>query len=444
MNLRHFVLPAVALCGAGALLIPERAIGFSTIGGNLSLSQRDVRVFDNFTMATANNNVTPDANWPGYTGCEMTIWKACGEWASELHGLNGTGDPLQTVGSGGANFDPSWQGNATAVGTTNNNIHSMITGCNGGVLAFTETPISDGWRIRYYECWAWQDGPGSNGNMDLQGVACHEYGHALGLGHSNVGGATMFASVSGSGTAQRSIEADDIAGVQFIYGVKAGTKPHMSSVSVTSGVANITGTNFSSTNNEVWFTQSATGGSGDPVKVTGVTSNGTSISVTIPVGAGKGDILVRNNGTGHGNLSNAFPVDPGASSSCNVTIYCTAKINSAGGTPQIGFFGTPSFATQNFHLTCISGIPGTNGIHFWSNTGPNNAPLFNGTLCLLPPTTRGPLHVYDGLGFVDVPVPVLLTDVGTTRWFQFWFRDAAHPDGTAVGLSDAATVVFCN
>ncbi len=443
MNLRHLVLPALALGGTAVLLVPERAIGFSTIGGSLSLSQRDFRVFNNFTMASANNNTTPDANWPGYDGCEMSIWKACGEWASELHGLNGLGDPLQAVGSGGANFDPSWQGNATAVGGTNDNVHSQINGNGGGVLAFTETPISDGWRIRYYQNWGWQDGPGSNGSMDLQGVACHEYGHALGLGHSNFAGTTMFASVSGSGTAQRSIEADDIAGVQFVYGVKAGTKPHISSVSVVSGAVNISGTNFSATNNEVWFTQAGTGGTGNPVKVLNVTSNGTSISVTIPAGAGKGDVLVRNNGTAHANLSNAFPVDPTSSSNCNVTIYCTAKVNSIGGVPLIGSVGQPSFSAQNFSLTCFSGISSTPGIHFWSDTGPNNAPFFNGTLCLLPPTIRGPAHTYDGFGFVIVPVPVDVLEIGTTRWFQFWFRDSAHPDGTSVGLSDGVEVLYC-
>jgi hypothetical protein len=32
--------------------------------------------------------------------------------------------------------------------------------------------------------------------------------------------------------------------------------------------------------------------------------------------------------------------------------------------------------------------------------------------------------------------------VGTTRCFQFWFRDAAQTDGTGAGLSGALEVVF--
>src|SRR5262245_45737865 len=186
MKLNQMLLPATALGAVAILFGTETSRGFNTLGGSLGQGQRDVRVFDNFTDLQANNNVTADANWPGYTGVEMSVWKACSEWASQLHGGTGAGDPLQAVGSGGANFDISWQGNASGIGTTNENIHSELAGSSGGVLAFTETPISDGWRIRYYSSWTWQDGPGSvTSGIDMQGVACHEYGHALGLDHTN-------------------------------------------------------------------------------------------------------------------------------------------------------------------------------------------------------------------------------------------------------------------
>jgi hypothetical protein len=33
--------------------------------------------------------------------------------------------------------------------------------------------------------------------------------------------------------------------------------------------------------------------------------------------------------------------------------------------------------------------------------------------------------------------------IGTSRYYQVWFRDPAHPDGTGVCLSDALAVVFC-
>jgi hypothetical protein len=446
MRATNLILTGAALGAACLLVIPREGHGYTTIGGSLSLSQRDVRLFDNFTMATANNNVTPDANWPGYTGAEMAIWKGVSEWGSSGHGGTGLGDPTQpVVGSGGANFDASWQGNANGIGTTNENIHSMIGGSSGGVLAYCETPISDGWRIRYYEGWTWQDGPSAPaGGIDLQGVACHEYGHALGLGHTNVGGATMYPSISGTGSAQRSIEADDIAGVKAVYGVASASKPKINGVSQASGSVTLTGLNFSPTNNEVWFTQAATGGTGNPIKVTGVTSNGVSITVAIPATAGKGDVLVRNNGTGHSNLSDAWPIDPASGPTCSVAAYCTAKISSTGFPAQISHAGTPSFSAQNFFLNSYNGgVPTVPGVYIYSDTGSAATPFINAFLCVAPPIVRGPGHVYDAFGTVTVPITININQIGTHRWFQFWFRDTTHPDGTGAGLTDALDVAFC-
>jgi peptidoglycan hydrolase-like protein with peptidoglycan-binding domain len=52
--------------------------------------------------------------------------------------------------------------------------------------------------------------------IDLVTVAGHEIGHALGLAHSNVNGALMFAFYGG---AHRNLESDDVSGIQSIYGV---------------------------------------------------------------------------------------------------------------------------------------------------------------------------------------------------------------------------------
>jgi hypothetical protein len=311
MKLSNLILPAIALGAAAVLLTPGSSDAYSTIGGSLSQNQRDFRTFNNFTDAGANNNQVAHAQFPGAQGAVMAIWKATIEWGSELHG-SGTGDTHQPsgLGSGGANFDPSHQGESTGVGNSNSNIHSELSGSQGGVLAFTETPISDGWRIRYYSSWSWADGPGTSiSGTDLQGVACHEYGHALGLGHSTSGSATMFASISGSGVGTRSIATDDMNGVQAIYGSKSGTKPHISSTSVTGNQVTVTGTGFDGSGNQIWFTQKNAGGTGTPVKVTGLSSGGTSLTATIPANAGPGDILVRRNSTAHAGLSNAFPTD---------------------------------------------------------------------------------------------------------------------------------------
>lgn len=58
---------------------------------------------------------------------------------------------------------------------------------------------------------------GCSGGFYIEDIAAHEFGHALGLGHTDVAGATMFPSASSCSTALRSLEADDIAGVQSLY-----------------------------------------------------------------------------------------------------------------------------------------------------------------------------------------------------------------------------------
>ena len=68
----------VALAGLSALAFvrPPAAPAYSLIGGALDLHQRDVRVFDNFTDVSANDNTTAHPSFPGYTGAELALWVA--------------------------------------------------------------------------------------------------------------------------------------------------------------------------------------------------------------------------------------------------------------------------------------------------------------------------------------------------------------------------------
>jgi hypothetical protein len=141
----------------------------------------------------------------------------------------------------------------------------------------------------------------------------HEYGHALGLGHSANGGATMAPSTSAGSTTPRSIAGDDVLGIQCIYGVASATKPVITATVASAGTLTIHGSQFGATGNEVWFTNAnvTTSGSDPIVRVTSVTSTGggTLITVTIPAAAAPGDVLVNKSGTGGATLSNAFPTD---------------------------------------------------------------------------------------------------------------------------------------
>lgn len=58
---------------------------------------------------------------------------------------------------------------------------------------------------------------GCSGGFYIEDIAAHEFGHALGLGHSTVTGSTMYPSVSSCATGNRSLAADDIAGVEALY-----------------------------------------------------------------------------------------------------------------------------------------------------------------------------------------------------------------------------------
>jgi len=462
------ILPATALTGAALLLVPvEPAVGYSTLGGSLGYTQRDFRVYNNFPDAASNNNNTPDANFPGYQGCFIAFWKGAVEWASELHGGDGNGDPAQNggLGSGGANFDPFFAGETSNTGGTNDNVVSSVTSCSSGVLAYCETPISNGWRIRMCESWTWADGPGTStgGGMDIQGIFCHEYGHALGLGHSTVGSATMYPSASGNGVPARTIAADDSAGVQFIYGVRANNKPKITSLGIGNGNITVYGSGFTGSGNQVWFTPAnVTGTSGNPIiQVTNLSSDGTSISCAIPNNAGPGNVMVRTSGTGHDDMSNAWPTDLADNGGGNGGGGCDTPSNYCSSTPNsanifgayMDYTGSASYGANDLTLECYGAVPNQFGIFYY---GPNqiSTSFGNGIRCVgagFQGTFRLPVITTDSFGdasyALDYNQPPMdsgngiIVD-GMEYNFQFWFRDPSA-GGSSFNLSDGLNVVFC-
>ena len=421
----------VAATGIASLSIvgsqPVSTDGFSLLSHSLGVNQRDFRVFNNFADVSANNNTTPHVNFPGATGATMAIWKGHVEWQSLPHGSgNGSGDPVggNSLGSGGANLDFSYQGETNSY-CNNCRTHRVLPGSSGTTLAYQTG--GSAWHIRYYETHTWHDGPGNiGGGYDIQGVATHEVGHALGLGHSTSGAATMWPSSNYGGEEERSIASDDIAGLQAIYGVAAATKPALTGADGTfepGSVLTLTGTNFSTANNKVWFT--GADGSQTILKVDGVPSidGGTRIDVVIPVGAAKGDVLVQRNQVGNAALSNAWPLNliTGGGDPPLITGLSQTSGPNAGYTP-INIFGV--------------GFTGVDTVRFGDQDAPDFEVLGPGNIAVTTPP--GSLNLVVDVTVMDEDGQSVLPDGYTYTFNQPTVVDSTGP---SAGPTAGGTVV---
>src|SRR5688572_15693679 len=111
---------------------------------------------------------------------------------------------------------------ATIMLNSNGNI------CTGGCLAATLTGYyvsqsgddriydADVYTSRTHQFYSSRES-GCSSEYDIDGVMAHEVGHVIGIGHSNVSGATMYPSVSACNTANRSLATDDVNAKNDLY-----------------------------------------------------------------------------------------------------------------------------------------------------------------------------------------------------------------------------------
>ncbi|MBI5435324.1 MAG: hypothetical protein HZA52_20995 [Planctomycetes bacterium] len=141
----------------------------------------------------------------------------------------------------------------------------------------------------------------------------------------------------------------------------------------------------------------------------------------------------------------------GAALACT---YCTAKVNSEGCTPQIGFSGMASAsAPSGFQLTATQMIAGKPGIFFYARTATAATAFGGGTLCMKNPIERTSVQFASGSGacggayafdfnawIASGADPALVA--GEVVRGQFWGRDSGFSPPNNVGLSDAISFVI--
>ena len=140
---------------------------------------------------------------------------------------------------------------------------------------------------------------------------------------------------------------------------------------------------------------------------------------------------------------------------CEPIPYCTAKLNSQGCVPAIGWGGTPTLGgADDFFVTANEVLNGKLGILTWG-LAPAAIPFQGGTLCIAPPLKRSPLVASGGnpppddcsgsfaFHFSHGLMQANGWSAGTAVHAQWWSRDPAAPDGTGVSLSDALRTLLC-
>lgn len=121
--------------------------------------------------------------------------------------------------------------------------------------------------------------------------------------------------------------------------------------------------------------------------------------------------------------------------------YGTGKLTSIGSLPSATWSGTPSLTANDFVFRTTGGIPNAPGMAFFGAL-PDVVPFVNASRYVAAPVTRLPIQLLDAAGAGAFPIAIVPAMVGTTRFYQGYLRNAAHPDGTGAVVTDGLRVVF--
>jgi matrixin len=195
----------------------------------------------------------------------------------------------------------------SSVGNNGRNEVFFRNDSNGNVIAATylwfdsRNRMTDADTLIYDGGFRFFGAGGCSGGMYLEDVMTHEFGHALGLDHSSVATATMYPSISFCSSGARTLDPDDIAGVEALYppiGVKPNTAPAVTisspagNISVTQGtVVNFVGSAFDQQDGDlsasIMWSSSLTGAIGTgPVASAALTVGTHVVTATVPDSGG--------------------------------------------------------------------------------------------------------------------------------------------------------------
>jgi hypothetical protein len=175
--------------------------------------------------------------------------------------------------------------------------------------------------------------------------------------------------------------------------------------------------------------------------------------VALPAGA---NLQVRTTADGTPGSVNGFQLVFGGANNCDGEMqrYCSAKVNSAGCTPVIGWAGVPSASAGfGFLITAVNVLAGKPGVLIYSVAGPAATPFGGGTLCIAPPVKRaggvmaGGGAPCTGTFSFDFNMHIAATPAlqvpGESVWAQYWSRDPGFPAPNNIGLTDGLNFTIC-
>jgi hypothetical protein len=208
-----------ALSLAFVLLSPPRKWQSNQLPRNfrIGMATGESSMANAFTLQTAqacvqawNAAITSDTSWGGAAPFTTTVPGGLGNVGFVNDGLSTISweDPQNLLSAG-----------TLAATTTGYYSTSPTETVNGTAFArITDSDIVGNNGVEFTS-YAEADANGANGTQyDLDSVLVHEFGHALGLGHSTAATqVTMYASIGGHDYSKARLDDDDVNGGRFIY-----------------------------------------------------------------------------------------------------------------------------------------------------------------------------------------------------------------------------------